>query len=93
MLVKPYIDDKLESLPSFLKFFWSTKCNLTKTISVIAQLKKEYNAALVKNRFNPNAPSNTLSTIVNPSILKLTEEEDKAGMHLLGPFFSTTSSP
>ncbi|RCI06150.1 hypothetical protein CU098_013489, partial [Rhizopus stolonifer] len=45
---------------------------------VIAQLKKEYNAALVKNRFNPNAPSNTLSTIVNPSILKLTEEEDKA---------------
>lgn len=33
-------------------------------------------------------PTGTLATIVDPSILKLTEEEDKTGMHLLGPFFN-----
>ncbi|GAA5802685.1 hypothetical protein HPULCUR_008159 [Helicostylum pulchrum] len=91
MLIKPDVDDKPESLPSFLKFFWGMKCNLITTTSTIAQLKKEHNDILIKNRFNPNAPSDSLSTIVNPSILKLTEE-DKTGMHLLGPFFSTTSS-
>jgi hypothetical protein len=31
-------------------------------------------------------PSENLSTIVNPSILKVVEEEDTAGMHQLGPF-------
>jgi hypothetical protein len=34
----------------------------------------------------------SLSSMVNASILKLTEE-DKAGMSALGPFYSNPSSP
>jgi hypothetical protein len=66
---------------------------LTESILGFAQLKKEHTEYLVNNRFNGVTPSHTLSTIVNPSILKLLEEDDKAGMHLLGPFYCDPSSP
>lgn len=33
-------------------------------------------------------PSENVSVIVNPSIMKLTEEEDKTGMYQLGPFYA-----
>ncbi|KAG1466888.1 hypothetical protein G6F56_004605 [Rhizopus delemar] len=93
LYIKPDIDDKLDALPRFLNFFWGMKCLLTESILGFAQLKKEHTEYLVNNRFNGVTPSHTLSTIVNPSILKLLEEDDKAGMHLLGPFYCDPSSP
>jgi hypothetical protein len=66
---------------------------LVETITTIKQLEKEHSESLVRNRINPNAPSNTLSMMVNPSILKFIEEDNKLGIHLLGPFFSVTSPP
>ncbi|KAG2235784.1 hypothetical protein INT48_001010 [Thamnidium elegans] len=92
LYIKPGIDDKLDALPRFLKFFWGMKCLLTENISGFAQLKKEHNEYLVNNTFNGVTPSQTLSTIINPSILKLLEEDDKAGMHFLGPFYCDPSS-
>ncbi|KAI9481550.1 MAG: hypothetical protein EXX96DRAFT_608234 [Benjaminiella poitrasii] len=84
--IKPDIDDKLDALPHFLKFFWSMKCRLAESILDFAQLKNKHTKYLVENRFNNITPSDGLSTTVNPSILKLLEEDDKTGMHLLGPF-------
>ncbi|KAG1038176.1 hypothetical protein G6F43_012732 [Rhizopus delemar] len=69
------------------------KCLLAESVLNFAQLKKEHTEYLVKNRFSGATPSTTLSTIVNPSILKLTEEDDKTGMHSLGPFYCNPSSP
>jgi hypothetical protein len=61
-------------------------------VSVIAQLKKEHNDTLAEQMFSTTQQSQqVLSTIVSPSILKLTDEKDKTGMHLLGPFFGTSS--
>ncbi|KAG2203375.1 hypothetical protein INT47_010073 [Mucor saturninus] len=93
LYIKPDIDDKLDALPHFLKLFWDMKCLLTESILGFAQLKKVHTEYLVNNRFNGVTPSHTLSTIVNPSILKFLEEDDKAGMHLLGPFYCDPSSP
>ncbi|KAI7899312.1 uncharacterized protein BX663DRAFT_441561 [Cokeromyces recurvatus] len=93
LYIKPDIDNKLETLPCFLNFFWGMKSRLTESILNFVQLKKEHIEHLVKNRFNDVAPSDNLSTIVNPSILKLLEEDDKVGMHLLGPFYCGSFSP
>ncbi|KAG1489126.1 hypothetical protein G6F48_011629 [Rhizopus delemar] len=93
LYIKPDIDDKLDAFPSFLKFFWGMKCLLAESVLNFSQLKKEHTEYLVKNRFSGATPSTTLSTIVNPSILKLTEEDDKTGMHSLGPFYCNPSSP
>ncbi|KAG1146909.1 hypothetical protein G6F37_004431 [Rhizopus arrhizus] len=93
LYIKPDIDDKLDALPRFLKFFWGLKCRLAESILGFAQLKKDHTEYLVKNKFNDITPSHTLSTIVNPSILKLLEEDDKAGIHLLDPFYCGPSPP
>jgi transcription termination factor NusB len=64
---------------------------LKESVNQILQLKKEHNETLIKRRFD-DSPFSSLS-LVNPSILRLTEEEDKPGMSLLGPFFSNPPSP
>ncbi|KAG1176736.1 hypothetical protein G6F46_002079 [Rhizopus delemar] len=92
LLIRPDIEDKLEALPAFINFFWNFKCLLSESISNISQLKKENAAALVKSRFKA-VEFGSLSSMINASILKLTEEEDKAGMSALGPFYSNPSSP
>ncbi|KAG1471324.1 hypothetical protein G6F56_002193 [Rhizopus delemar] len=91
--IKSDIDDKLRTLPRFLKFFWNMKCRLAESILDFAQLKKEQAEHIEKNGLVDVTPSNSLSTIVNPSILKLLEKDDKAGMRLLGPFYCGPSSP
>ncbi|KAI9475540.1 MAG: hypothetical protein EXX96DRAFT_485762, partial [Benjaminiella poitrasii] len=58
---------------------------LEDSVESISALKDEHTKKLKELRF-ASFPSENLSTIVNPSILKLVEEEDKAGMHELGPF-------
>ena len=62
------------------------------SVNEILQLEKEHNENLIKGRFD-DSPFSSLSSLVNPSILRLTEEEDKPGMSLLGPFFSNPPSP
>lgn len=52
----------------------------------IYSLKAEHMEKLKELRF-ASFPLENLSTIINPSILKLVEEEDKVGMHQLGPFY------
>jgi hypothetical protein len=49
----------------------------------IEQLKEEQNTHLRENVLKSET-SHNLSTIVNPSILKLTEEQDTTGLHALG---------
>ncbi|KAI8387521.1 hypothetical protein BD560DRAFT_320769, partial [Blakeslea trispora] len=88
LLIKPNFEDKLEALSGFLRFFWAMKCLLRESIQNISQLKKEHARFLYSNRFSSDCSSSSLASIVDPSILKLTEEDDKTGMHLLGPFFN-----
>jgi hypothetical protein len=52
------------------------------------KLQKEHKKKLVEYHFSI-PPSETLETIVNPNILKLTEKADKIGMYLLDPFFTS----
>ncbi|KAG1449688.1 hypothetical protein G6F55_010053 [Rhizopus delemar] len=92
LIIKPSIEDKLEALPDFISFYWNMKCLLKESVDEILQLKKEHNETLIKRRFD-DSPFPSLSSLVNPSILRLTEEQDKFGMSLLGPFFSNPSSP
>ncbi|KAI9487730.1 MAG: hypothetical protein EXX96DRAFT_593713 [Benjaminiella poitrasii] len=72
--IKPDIGDKLDAIPILL--------------GNERDLKKEHDSTLMKNIFKFSSCLRSLSIIVNPSILHLTEEEDKAGMSELGPLFS-----
>ena len=87
--IKPSIDDKLEAIPNFVQFYWKTKELLKQTSRIVMELKKEHDATLVKNMFKKSSDLTSLSTIVNPSILRLIEGEDKAGMAELGPVFKS----
>ncbi|ORE15906.1 hypothetical protein BCV71DRAFT_184482, partial [Rhizopus microsporus] len=79
--IKPDIDDKLEAIPNVLQFCWKKKKLLKETS------RMEHDSTLIENRFKPSSFLSSLSLIVNPSILRLTEEKDKAGMNNLGPLF------
>lgn len=66
------------------------KCLLEETTDTMLKLQEEHNKKL--EEYNCSiSPMETLGTIVNPSILKLTEKNDKAGMYLLGPFFTNVN--
>lgn len=66
---------------------------LAESIQLIEELKEEHNNFLCNSLLNQAASSShSLSSIINPSILKLTEEEDKAGLNKLGPFYDELSS-
>lgn len=86
--IKPGISDKLEAIPNFHQFYWKIKELLKETSRMVMELKKEHDSTLMKNMFQSSSCLSSLSLIVNPSILRLTEEEDKSGMVDLGPFFS-----
>ncbi|KAG2229867.1 hypothetical protein INT48_005143 [Thamnidium elegans] len=61
---------------------FTTSCLLEDSVESIFKLKEEHLEKLKELRF-ASFPSENLPT----SILKLVEEEDKAGMHQLGPFY------
>ncbi|OBZ80374.1 hypothetical protein A0J61_11577 [Choanephora cucurbitarum] len=63
---------------------------LEEATDIMLKLQEEHKKKLAEYRFS-TPPSETLETIANPSILKLTEESDKAGMYLLGPFFTNAN--
>ncbi|KAI8091742.1 hypothetical protein BDF21DRAFT_449119 [Thamnidium elegans] len=87
--IKPDIDDKLEAIPNFVQFYWKTKELLKQTSRIVMELKKEHDATLVRNMFKKSSDLTSLSSIVNPSILRLIEDEDKVGMAELGPIFES----
>lgn len=90
LVIKPDIKDKLHAIPNFIQFYWKTKELIKKTTKVIMQLKNEHDDTLIKNMFNKSTNIPSLSTAVNPSILRLIEEDDKADMNELGPVFQTS---
>ncbi|KAI7906349.1 uncharacterized protein BX663DRAFT_529133 [Cokeromyces recurvatus] len=79
-MLKTNIGDKLEAIPRLSPL-------LKETSRLIMELKKEHDSTLMKNMFKSSSCLSSLSLIVNPSILHLTEEEDKIGMAHLGPLF------
>lgn len=62
---------------------------LEEAVDAILELQEEHKKKLGLYRFT-TPTKETLDIVVNPSILKLTEEYDKAGMHHLGPFLIST---
>ncbi|KAG1146144.1 hypothetical protein G6F37_000905 [Rhizopus arrhizus] len=80
-------------IPECITFYLYMKEVLSNTASCVLQLKAEHEEVLRQCRFRATKPSPTLKSIVKPSILKLTEEEDKSGMAELGPFYSNPPSP
>ncbi|KAI8327842.1 hypothetical protein EDC96DRAFT_531244 [Choanephora cucurbitarum] len=85
--LQPEFEKRDEELLNIINFYWSMKSLLEETTDTMLKLQEEHKKKLVEYRFS-KPPSETLETTINPSILKLTEESDKAGMHLLGPFFT-----
>ncbi|CEG80194.1 hypothetical protein RMATCC62417_14563 [Rhizopus microsporus] len=85
--IKPKFENKVEELPKVLNFYWLMKCLLEESVNNIYALDAEHIQMLKKFRYS-TFPSENLSVLVNPSIMKLTEEEDKAGMYQLGPFYT-----
>ncbi|GAA5809665.1 hypothetical protein MFLAVUS_003077 [Mucor flavus] len=83
--IKLDINDKSKCLPGYLNFFWVMK--------LIEELTEEHKNLLCNNLLNQaTSSSHSLSSVINPSILKSTEEKDKAGLHKLGPFYDELSS-
>lgn len=86
--MKVKFEEKEEMLPDLIGFYWMMKSMLEETISGMNTLKDEHKSMLKKCRFLSVSVDN-LSTLVNPSIIKLKEEDDRKGMHKLGPFLKT----
>jgi hypothetical protein len=61
---------------------------LKETCEAVITLKQEHDSTLTDNRFNSTGSLTSLSAQVNPSILRLIEEEDEPGMVNLGPVYS-----
>ncbi|RCH82648.1 hypothetical protein CU097_005701 [Rhizopus azygosporus] len=87
--IKPKFKDHLEFLPAGIQFYWDMKMSelLCLTDKVIEDLKEEHVKALQKYRYS-SCPVPTLKELINPIILKLTQEKDSVGMVHLGPFYS-----
>ncbi|RCI01069.1 hypothetical protein CU098_012053, partial [Rhizopus stolonifer] len=71
--INPKFGSKVAELPKIINFLLATEKDSVESISA---LKDEHMRKLKKLRFT-SFPSENLSTIVNPSILKLVEEEDE----------------
>ncbi|KAG0841740.1 hypothetical protein G6F17_013692 [Rhizopus arrhizus] len=91
--INPSPSAKSTFIPECITFFLYMKDVLSSTARCVLQLKSEHEEAIKECRFRATKPSSTLKAMVKPSILKLTEEEDKTGMAELGPFYSNPPSP
>ncbi|OBZ82243.1 hypothetical protein A0J61_09710 [Choanephora cucurbitarum] len=91
--VNPSPEAKAAFVPECIAFYLHLKTELEKTVTCISTLKLEHEEQLKKNMFRPTSSITSLKQIVNPSILKLIEEDDKIGMAELGPFYSNPHSP
>ncbi|CEG82389.1 hypothetical protein RMATCC62417_16464 [Rhizopus microsporus] len=78
-------DKTVEQLPKAFKFYWTVKCLLQQTVDAVRELEVEHKKILKQYRFT-SFPAENMSSFVNPSIMKLTKAEDKAGMSEIGPF-------
>ncbi|KAL9537076.1 hypothetical protein MBANPS3_012106 [Mucor bainieri] len=84
--IKTCFEDKVGFLPALIQFYWNMKGLLENSVDSLVALREDHLRHQVESRYS--APSSTLSNIVNPSILRLIQEEDSAGMSNLGPFYS-----
>ncbi|KAL4206116.1 hypothetical protein AB4K20DRAFT_2000069 [Rhizopus microsporus] len=71
-----------------ISFYWAMKGLLEEATDKIIGLQQEHHSKLVQHLFS-TPPTERLDAVVNPSTLKLTEENDKARMHLSSPFFTS----
>ncbi|KAI8329780.1 hypothetical protein EDC96DRAFT_57141 [Choanephora cucurbitarum] len=62
------------------------KCLVKKGVEVLLELQNEHKAKLKQCRFSSGHVTN-LTHAINPTIIKLNEAKDKAGMADIGPFF------
>ncbi|GAA5809107.1 hypothetical protein MFLAVUS_002511 [Mucor flavus] len=76
--IKPRFEDKIEELPKV--------CILEEAVRNIFALNAKHNEIIKKFRFS-TFPTYNLASVINPSIMKLTEEEDKTEMFKLEPFY------
>ncbi|KAI8883334.1 hypothetical protein K501DRAFT_294663 [Backusella circina FSU 941] len=88
LYMKPHMDDKLECISKVLKFYWKMKNLLKETCEMVMKLKEKHDLSLIENEFKNPEMLKSLSDTVNPSILRLIEEEGKTDMANLGPWIS-----
>ncbi|KAI8385676.1 hypothetical protein BD560DRAFT_168056 [Blakeslea trispora] len=79
-------EDAIEHLPKPIAFFWKMKCLVEEGVKVLLELQDEHKNKSKQCRIN-SGPVASLTHAINPTIMKLNEAEDKAGMADLGPFF------
>ncbi|CAO3606667.1 unnamed protein product [Mucor hiemalis] len=76
-------------LPKCINVYWMLKNLAEETISNVSALCGEHKIMLEECMFS-SEPVASLPSLVKPSIMTLHEEDDKKGMHELGPFFVYT---
>ncbi|KAG1050889.1 hypothetical protein G6F43_006868 [Rhizopus delemar] len=75
----------VEQLPQALNFYWKMKCLLKQTVDAVNELESGHKKVLKQCRFT-SLPVENLFFLVNSSIMRLTDAEDKAGLSEVGPF-------
>ncbi|PHZ12770.1 uncharacterized protein RHIMIDRAFT_136848 [Rhizopus microsporus ATCC 52813] len=87
LLIEPDFQDKEDFVPNLIQFCWEVKCKIEESVRNIVVLKEEHDNIKRNYRYSSKRPV-LLSEIINPIILKLTQEEDSLGMSKLGPIYS-----
>ncbi|KAG1183379.1 hypothetical protein G6F36_008492 [Rhizopus arrhizus] len=86
--IEPKFEDKEMYQQDAINYYWTFKCKLEETLDTIKKLQISHKDNRKKSRYNSGETPKLLSEIINPSIIKLTENEHKKGMADLGPFDS-----
>ncbi|ORE07688.1 hypothetical protein BCV72DRAFT_241093 [Rhizopus microsporus var. microsporus] len=86
LLIEPDFQDKEDFVPNLIQFCWEVKVAYDLIWDYIF-LKEEHDNIKRNYRYSSKRPV-LLSEIINPIILKLTQEEDSLGMSKLGPIYS-----
>ncbi|KAG1558248.1 hypothetical protein G6F49_004678 [Rhizopus delemar] len=87
--IEPKFEDKEMYQQDAINYYWTFKCKLEETLDIIKKIQVSHKSNIKKNRYNSGETPKSLSEIINPSIIKLTENDHKKGMTDLGPFGSS----
>ncbi|KAI7900744.1 uncharacterized protein BX663DRAFT_553740 [Cokeromyces recurvatus] len=82
--IEPKFEDKETYQQDIITFYWTFKCKLEESLDAVKKIQDSHKI----NRYNSGEKPKLLSQIINPNIIKLTENDHKKGMADLGPFDS-----
>jgi len=86
--LEPKFEDKETYQQDIITFYWAFKCKLEESLDAVKNIQNSHKINRKNSRYNSGENPKLLSQIINPDIIKLTENDHKKGMADLGPFDS-----